>query len=204
MEPLRNRRDYNERTAGGISFGPLIDRLLEELSSFRYGCVYTDGSCETDMAVIDERDGRDIHVQSPLEFWERRTGMCHDASVLVDAFLGKEGIPHVCTWFSSDRPPHFPTHSFVVARTGAGTGGTGLFKNGSGCAIIDVFSARCVYAETFIDYAEAIAWRLSKWIGEDNGGDPDVGVFAGPRMPRPKCGFMEFSRRIADSFRKIR
>lgn len=190
--PLRSQRDYGERTAGRSEIGT-VQRVLDRLAGFRYGCVYTDDTCETDMATMDERDGRSIYIQSPMEFWRRGIGMCHDASVLVDAMLRHEGIPHVCIYLSSEQPPHYPTHSFILMRQSDGS-----------IAIVDVFATKeCVYPERFESYSDALRWRVMKWIDEDNDGNPDIHVFAGRCMPCPRCDFMEFSTEIVDSFTEV-
>lgn len=191
--PLRSQRDYGERTAGSKStFNARVDFILNVLSMFQYGCVYTDGSCVTDMATIDEKEGRDIWVQSPKEFWNRKTGMCHDASVFVDAMLRNEGIEHKCYYIYSDRPPHYPTHSFIAALCADG------FKR-----IVDVFSTTtCLYDEKFTSYMEASEWRLEKWVEYDNGGRQAF-MFCGASMPSPKCGFMEFSENVIKTFKDV-
>ncbi len=190
--PLRDQPDYGERTAAVKTvLSPMVDRILKELSSFEYGCCYTDGSCVKSMAVIDERDGRDIHIQSPKEFWSRRIGMCHDASVFVDAMLEKEGIEHKCYYIYSDRPPRYPTHSFIVALCEDG------YKR-----IIDVFSTsnvNCMYPVKSTSYDRAARWRLEKWINLDNGGRGAY-LFCGTRMPSPKCSFEDFSKAVMDTF----
>ena len=191
--PLRSQPDYGERTASVKTvFSPMIDCILGKLSTFEYGCYYTDGSSTKSMAVMDEKDGTEIHVQSPKELWEHKCGMCHDASVFVDAMLEKEGIEHKCYYIYSDRPPHYPTHSFVVALCADG------FKR-----IIDVFStANCVYPVKSTSYERAARWRLEKWIDLDNGGRGAY-LFCGTRMPNPKCSFMEFSETVMKTFREI-
>ena len=188
--PLRSRRDYGERTASGKEiFNQVVDKILERLSGFSYGCVYTDGSCETDMAVMDERDGRTIKVQPPLEFWRRGIGMCHDASVLVDAVLRKEGIEHRCHYISSDQPPHYPTHSFITAK-----GADGRIR------IIDVFAVKgCIYPEAFASYEEAAQWRFWQWLKTDNDGNDNAVMLHGSRMPSPS-DFLRFSEAVVESF----
>ena len=192
--PLRSQRDYGERTASsGFMFNKVIDYILRKLSSFQYGCVYTDGTCLTDMAKIDETDGRDIWIQSPLEFWKRGIGMCHDASVLVDRIMTKSGIEHKCYYIYSELPPYYPTHSFVIALCSDG------FKR-----IIDVFATKtCVYPEQFVSYQEASKWRFEKWINEDNNGSRNTYLLEGKSMPRSKCSLMEFSSSILDKFHYI-
>ena len=188
--PLRSRRDYGERTASGNEgiFNQVVDKILERLSGFSYGCVYTDGSCETDTAVMDKRDGMTIKVQSPLEFWRRNIGMCHDASVLVDAVLRKEGIEHRCHYISSDQPPHYPTHSFITAE-GAG-----------GIRIIDVFAVKCcIYPEVFASHEEAAQWRFRQWLKTDNDGIDNAVMFNGDKMP-PPSDFLRFSEAVVESF----
>jgi len=189
--PLRMKPDYGERTASG---NPMLSRtadfFLRQLSEFEYGCYYTDGSSTKSIAVMDEKEGRDIYIQSPSEFWNHKCGMCHDASVFVDAMLVKEGIEHRCYYVRSDRPPHYPTHSFIIALCKDG------FKR-----IIDVFSTNsCVYAEKFTTYDEASEWRLAKWIEDDNGGSQNIESFAGKYMPCPKCDFMTFEQKIKSLF----
>lgn len=188
--PLRAQPDYGEKTAGSKrTFNARVDYFLNALSKFQYGCVYNDGSCETSMAVIDENDGREIWIQSPKEFWNRRIGMCHDASVFIDAMLSKEGIGHRCCYIWSDVPPRYPTHSFIIAECVDG------FKR-----IIDVFSTeKCFYDEKFLSYGKAMAWRLERWEQYDNGGKKAFMLW-GDRMPKPKCGFIEFSDAVIDSF----
>lgn len=189
--PLRSQRDYGERTASNnFLFNKTIDYILQKLSTFKYGCVYTDGTCLTDMAKIDETDGRDIWIQSPLEFWMRKIGMCHDASVLIDRIMTKSKIEHKCYYIFSNLPPYYPTHSFVIALCNDG------FKR-----IVDVFSTKtCVYPEKFESYQKASEWRFEKWIDDDNNGSRNAYILEGKNMPPSKCSFMEFSKNIIETF----
>lgn len=189
--PLRSQRDYGERTASNdFMFSKTIDYILQKLSTFRYGCVYTDGTCLTDMAKIDETDGRDIWIQSPLEFWMRKIGMCHDASVLIDRTMMESKIEHKCYYCFSNLPPYYPTHSFIVALCNDG------FRR-----IVDVFATEtCVYQEKFTSYQDASEWRFMKWIDEDNNGSGNAHLLAGWKMPPPKCSFSEFSKNIIETF----
>lgn len=189
--PLRSKPDYGERTAGEkVMFSRVVDFFLRQLSKFEYGCYYTDGSSTKSIAVMDEKDGHDIYIQSPSEFWKHKCGMCHDASVFVDAMLEKEGIDHKCYYIRSDRPPHYPTHSFVIALCRDG------FKR-----IVDVFSEKtCVYAEKFTSYEEASKWRYSKWLDDDNGGSQNAEIFMGKFMPYPKCDFVTFEEKVKNLF----
>lgn len=189
--PLRSQRDYGERTAKSDGlFDNDVEDILDRLSSFRYGCVYTDGSCVTDMATIDEKDGRDIWIQSPKEFWNRGVGMCHDASVLLDAVLTVKGIKHRCYYTYSNVPPLYPTHSFIVAKANDGT-----------CRILDVFSTKnCVYPESFASYEEASEWRFRSWLETDNNGSDDAVIISNGRMPKPKCNLTVFHEAIMEAF----
>lgn len=191
--PLRSQRDYGERTARqGTLFDDGIESILKRLATFRYGCVYTDGTCLTDMAKIDETDGRDIWIQSPREFWNRGIGMCHDASVLLDAVLRVKGIGHRCCYIYSDEPPLYPTHSFIVMPSI-----DGRFR------ILDVFSVDgCVYHESFQSYNEASEWRFERWLETDNGGSRNATILFGDAMPSPKCSLSVFSRNILDKFKQ--
>ena len=191
--PLRSRRDYGERTASGEkSFEDGIECILKRLAAFRYGCVYTDGSCVTDMAKIDAMDGRDIWIQSPKEFWNRGIGMCHDASVLLDAALRVEGIGHRCCYIYSDEPPLYPTHSFIIIPSS-----DGMFR------ILDAFSVDgCVYRESFQSYNEASDWRFERWLETDNGGSRNATILFGDAMPSPKCSLSVFSQKIANQFKQ--
>ena len=192
--PLRMKPDYGERRAGReIMFSRVADFFIKRLSEFEYGCYYTDGSSTKNIAVMDEKDGHDIYIQPPSEFWKHKCGMCHDASIFVDAMLEKEGIDHKCYYIYSDRPPHYPTHSFVVALCRDG------FKR-----IIDVFSTKaCVYAEKFTSYTEAAEWRLSKWIDDDNGGNKNVHLFQNMHMPGAKYDFVTFAKQAIKSCAEI-
>ena len=189
--PLRIKPDYGERTASeSPMFSRIADFFLRQLSEFEYGCYYTDGSSTKNIAVMDEKDGHDIYIQSPSEFWKHKCGMCHDASVFVDAMLEKEGIDHKCYYIRSDRPPHYPTHSFIIALCKDG------FKR-----IVDVFSEKtCVYAEKFTSYEEASEWRYNKWLDDDNGGSQNAEIFIGKFMPYPKCDFVTFEGKVKALF----
>jgi len=190
--PLRSQRDYGERTARqGTLFDNDIEYILKRLAAFRYGCVYTDGTCLTDMAKIDETDGRDIWIQSPREFWNRGIGMCHDASVLLDAVLRVKGIGHRCCYIYSDEPPFYPTHSFIVMPSI-----DGRFR------ILDVFAVDgCVYNESFQSYDKASEWRFESWLETDNGGSRNATILFGDAMPSPKCSLSVFSQNILDKFK---
>ena len=190
--PLRSQRDYGERTARqGALFDNDIESILKRLSTFRYGCVYTDGTCLTDMEKINEADGRGIWIQSPKEFWNRKIGMCHDASVLLDAVLRVKGVGHRCCYIYSDEPPFYPTHSFVIVQCN-----DGRFR------ILDVFSVDgCVYHEPFQSYNEASEWRYENWLETDNGGSRNATILFGDTMPSPKCSLQAFSQNILDKFK---
>lgn len=191
--PLRSQQDYGKKTAkSNAVFSPTTDHIIRGLEVFKYGCCYTDGSFTTNVALMNEKDGGSIYIQSPKELWSRKAGMCHDASVFIDALLRVEGIEHKCYYVLSNEPPRYPTHSFVIARCN-----DGFFR------IIDVFAtSKCYYEEKFMSYKVACKWRYLKWVETDNGGKK-AQVFCNDRMPAPKCDFMTFSERVMNTFMKL-
>lgn len=191
--PLRSQQDYGEKTAkSNAVFSPIVNNIIRVLNGFKYGCCYTDGSFTTNKALMDEKDGGSIYIQSPKELWRRKVGMCHDASVFIDALLRVEDIVHKCYYILSNESPHYPTHSFVIARCN-----DGFFR------IIDVFAAsKCYYDEKFASYEKACKWRYLKWVETDNSGKK-AQVFCNDRMPYPKCDFMKFSEKVMDTFEEV-
>lgn len=196
QSPLRSQPDYNERTANaGIMFDSKIDAILKKMKFFQYGCVYMDGEVVLDTAKMDENDGTEIYIQRPKEFWNREIGMCHDASVFIDALMKYHGIGHKCCYIASEIPPHYPTHSFIIAS-----------DRNEFYRVIDVFSTNtCVYPNHFSSMNNAIRWRVLKWVELDNSGDmKSVHVFEGDSMPKSGCGFVEFHEGIMQSFNEIK
>lgn len=190
--PLRSQRDYGEKTASQYNityFSENTNKIIEKLQNFQYGCVYTDGKILTSLDDIDKENGENIYIQSPLEFWNNKIGMCHDASILIDALLTKENIEHTCCFIYSDEPPFYPTHSFVIA-----------LCNDNKYRIIDVFATKqCVYENSFNNLNDAINYRFNLWIKEDNKGKNNAHQLKGEHMPYPKCNFMEYYYKIKQS-----
>jgi hypothetical protein len=169
--PLRNQHDYGEKTASKYNityFSANANKIIEKLQDFQYGCAYTDGKIITNLNDIDKEDGANIYIQSPLEFWNNKIGMCHDASILIDVLLTKENIEHSCCFIYSDEPPYYPTHSFVIA-----------LSNDDKYRIIDIFAVNSgVYENAFNNINEAIKWRFNQWIKTDNNGKNKIMVSA--------------------------
>jgi hypothetical protein len=190
--PLRNQHDYGEKTASKYNiayFSANANKIIEKLQDFQYGCAYTDGKIITNLNDIDKEDGANIYIQSPLEFWNNKIGMCHDASILIDALLTNENIEHNCFFIYSDEPPFYPTHSFIVA----------LCKDNK-YRIIDVFATKkCIYEETFNDSLKAAEYRFKNWIKTDNKGKNNAHLFIGEHMFYSKCDFMTFYNKITKS-----
>jgi hypothetical protein len=190
--PLRNQHDYGEKTASQCNiafFSENANKIIEKLQDFQYGCVYTDGKILTSLNDIDKEDGANIYIQSPLEFWNNKIGMCHDASILIDVMLTKENINHICCFIYSDEPPFYPTHSFIVA-----------LCNDNKHRIIDVFATKqCVYEESFKEVNEAADYRFKQWIKTDNNNKNNAHLLIGEHMPYPKCDFMNYYSKIKKS-----
>lgn len=190
--PLRSQRDYGEKTASQYNityFSENTNKIIEELQNFQYGCVYTDGRILTSLDDIDKENGENIYIQSPLEFWNNKIGMCHDASILIDVILTKENIEHTCCFIYSDEPPFYPTHSFII-----------IICNDNKYRIIDVFATKqCVYENSFNNLNDAINYRFNLWIKEDNNSKKNAHLLIGEHMPYPKCNFMNYYYKIKKS-----
>lgn len=194
--PLRSQRDYGEsmKTANiNIAyFSEKANQIIEKLQDFQYGCCYVNGEIIVNLDDIHKKDGAQIYIQSPLEFWNHKIGMCHDASVLIDAIFTIENIEHLCYYIYSDEPPFYPTHSFVVAKCN-----DGYYR------IIDVFAtSSCLYDNKFDNADDAALWRMKLWIKLDNNNKNNAHLFISEHMPYPKCDFLKFSNKVMKSFKE--
>ena len=184
---MRSTPDYGERTGSSSSvFGNGIDMVLRQMQDFEYG-VMTEGG----MADADGADPEGIIVQRPKSFWKYGTGMCHDASVFVDALLTHHHVPHRCYYISSSLPPSYKTHSFIAAECQDGY-----------IRVIDVFSTgKCYYQSKFTSDQNAAKWRFLQWAEEDNMGRPDKArMYSGDRMPSGGIHLYRFIENTESAF----
>lgn len=194
LSPLRSRRDYSEKVAKeqGL-FTQKIDFIFKQLMNFKYGVAFVDGRILQNLNDIDKQDGENIYIQSPMQFYKNKTGMCHDATILIDALLMKEKIKHQCIFIYSEEPPFYPTHSFVIA-----------FCNDGFYRIIDVFSTKkCVYNEKFKSLKDALIYRIKLWIKYDNKGKENIYVFIGDHVGYPKKDFLSWFYQTIKIMKKI-
>ena len=106
--------------------------------------------------------------------------------------MDRLGVLHKCVYIASNVEPMLPTHSFVM-----------VFDDEiQRWFIVDVFASEdCIHtAGQFYDMSEGIDRRVASWIVEDNGGSANLDVFIGDHMPDGVVGFVEYSKKVVDSF----
>ena len=167
-------------------------RALDKLSKYRYGILYNDGAFVSDKDQMARRDGTDIVVQTPQMMDQHKSGMCHDASIYIDAILTKLGIEHKCVYIASNVKPMEPTHSFVMA----------LDEPTSSWVCIDVFAAEdCIWPieeDRKDNLVKSIDQRVAAWIVQDNDASADLEVFTLDHLPNGGCGFVQWTQQVVD------
>lgn len=164
---------------------------LKKLESFKYGCLYEDGSLITNLKEINDHDGSKIFVQTPELFLKNKVGMCHDASIYIDKICTENEINHKCIYIVSNLKPKLPTHSFVLVQ---------LFNKQ--WQVIDVFATKnCLWKGPFKSFNQAVKERVQEWIKNDNHGSSDLIVFINEHMPNGGYNFLKYSEKVVNLFR---
>lgn len=159
-----------------------IKGVLSSISEYKYGLYYKGVGLVTDKKRFHEFDPKDLLPQSPEMFEKNKGGMCHDATLYVDALFAKKKLVHKNIYVESWKDPYRPTHSFVVVKTDKGK-----------WHVVDVFSVQhCVYSDEFKTWQEAVKFRLAKWVEEDD--VSNYNLYAGVliTLPPARCNIIEF------------
>ena len=169
-----------------------IAKILDHLSTYKYGILYSDGLFVSDKDEMQKRDGTDIIVQTPKMMDYHEAGMCHDASVYLDEVLTNLKIEHKIIYIASHIEPMLLTHSFVMM----------FDEDVQSWVCIDAFtSENCIWSceECRKDMNQVIDKRIARWIEDDNNGSANLSVFILDHLPVGGVGFVEWTKQVVES-----
>lgn len=190
MKVLKMNSKFND-IYNNIIWNSNLLQELKRLENFQYGCLFEDGKILIDQQEISKRPFETLIIQTPEMFLKNKIGMCHDATIYVDKICNQNFINHKCIYLSSNTPPEYKTHSFIVVQL-----------NNKKWQVIDVFATKnCIWGEQFNTYSEAIDNRIDKWILIDNHGFSDVQKYIGNTMLEAGCNFADYYHKLIKTFR---
>lgn len=173
-------------------FPDIVSSSLRKLQDFIYGCRFDDGSFITDKYDIDQRGGDHVVIQTPEEFEDTKGGMCHDASIYLDEVLTEAGVDHYCFYMSSDEPPLYPTHSWLVARDNSGK-----------WRVLDVFSSKdCIWGGKYSSPEEASLSRAKDWLNEYSPNTERPVIYFSRNMPNGGTSLFNFHHNVIENFNR--